>query len=193
MSSQTPSGRSAPTICLATRADAARIAQLSRDLIEVGLGWDWTPARVMRCIRDRSTNVVVAYPSGQTPAPASSIGFGIMKYGEDDAHLVLLAVDARWQRQGVATAMLGWLEAVACAAGLAQVQVEARASNAEALAFYGRHGYRVVAEMPGYYRGREAALRLNRALGTAAVAGLAQDEPRQRPTLRLPRFPRNQT
>ena len=39
-------------IRLATLADAARIGEMSRDLIEHGLGWRWTPNSIRRCIRD---------------------------------------------------------------------------------------------------------------------------------------------
>ena len=33
-----------PSIRLATSQDAALIAEMSRDYIEHGLGWSWTPA-----------------------------------------------------------------------------------------------------------------------------------------------------
>jgi len=33
---------------------------MSRDLIEYGLGWKWTAARIHRCLHDDSTNVAVA-------------------------------------------------------------------------------------------------------------------------------------
>ena len=71
---------------LATRADAPAIASLSRDRIEQGLGWSWTAPRVMRSIRDHETNVLVARQG------AASLGFGIMKYHDDEARLVLRAV-----------------------------------------------------------------------------------------------------
>ena len=48
------------TLRLATRADSTQIAAMSRDLIERGLGWSWTPRRVLRSIGDAHTNVVVA-------------------------------------------------------------------------------------------------------------------------------------
>jgi hypothetical protein len=47
-------------IRLATLSDAERIAVMSRDFIEHGLGWSWDAARVARRIRQRETNVVVA-------------------------------------------------------------------------------------------------------------------------------------
>ena len=41
-----------PTIRLATLRDARAIAEMSRDEIEAGLAWTWTPERVRRSIRD---------------------------------------------------------------------------------------------------------------------------------------------
>src|SRR3569832_935113 len=75
-----------PAIRLATLRDARAIAELSRDEIEHGLGWSWTPERVRRSIRDRSTNDEVAYEADKL------VGFGIMSYGDEKAHLSLLAV-----------------------------------------------------------------------------------------------------
>ena len=48
------------TIRLATRADARRIGEMSRDYIERGLGWNWDSQRVAYSIAQRETNVAVA-------------------------------------------------------------------------------------------------------------------------------------
>ena len=68
-------------IRFATRADALAVAEMSRDLIETGLGWSWTKERVMRSLRHPDTNAIVAVRA------AHRVGFGIMKYGEEEAHL----------------------------------------------------------------------------------------------------------
>ncbi len=47
------------TIRLAKRGDAVRIAELSRDIIEFGLGWSWTPLRVLKQMHAKNTNVSV--------------------------------------------------------------------------------------------------------------------------------------
>jgi ribosomal-protein-alanine N-acetyltransferase len=122
-------------IHLATPAEAFQIACLSRDCIEQGLPWRWTPSRVLRCIRDRATNVVVVREQDRVT------GFGIMRYNDDDAHLLLLAVDPDRRRLGIASAILLWLEEVARTAGAARIRVEARESNEEARCFYNEHGY----------------------------------------------------
>lgn len=149
------------TIRLATSVDAARVAALSRDLIEHGLGWSWTPQRVHQSIVDPATNVVIAVSAG------ARVGFGIMKYRDDDAHLLLLAVATGHARCGFGAGLLGWLEASARAAGLAQVHLEARESNAAARAFYLRLGYRECQVVDGYYQGREASVRMSKDLRVA--------------------------
>lgn len=169
-----------PTLRLATHADASAIARLSRDRIEQGLGWSWTAPRVHRNIVDAATNVVVASDAART------IGFGIMLYHDDAAHLLLLAVRAGSARRGVGTALLEWLERSARVAGIGEVRLEARITNAPALAFYRRLGYREIETLPGYYQGREACVRLARDLGfDAAAAGRAQT------TIEPPRAPRS--
>jgi len=147
-----------PTLRLATRDDAQAIAQLSRDRIEQGLGWSWTTLRVLRSIRDRETNVVVALDASE------SLGFGIMKYHDEEAHLLLLAVRPERVRQRIGTALVDWLERSALIAGIGHVSLEARASNASARAFYLRLGYREIQSLPGYYQGREACVRMARDL-----------------------------
>src|SRR3982751_3028600 len=98
-------------IRIAMRADAAEIAAMSRECIEAGLPWRWRRERVARAIADAETNVVVA---GE---PGAILAFGIMSYLEEDAHLLLFAVRQSSRRQGVGSAVLLWLEAVARAAG----------------------------------------------------------------------------
>ena len=143
-----------PTVRLAAPADAPTIARMSRDLIERGLGWSWTPLRVQRSIADPQTNVVVA------ETLAGIVGFGIMKYHDDEAHLLLLAVRPECLRRGIGAALVAWLEATARVAGVGQAYLEARASNVGALAFYRRLGYEEIQSVPGYYRGIEASRRM---------------------------------
>ena len=152
------------TLRLATRADAAGIAALSRDRIEQGLGWSWTAPRVQRSIRDPATNVVVARRAGPV------LGFGIMKYHDDEAHLLLLAVHSRVSRRGIGSALVGWLEQSARVAGIGQVYLEARQANGVARAFYAGLGYREIQTLPGYYQGVEACVRLAKDLWPAPVA-----------------------
>ncbi len=154
----------APTLRPATRGDAAAIATLSRDRIEQGLGWSWTAPRVLRSIADAATNVIVATHGEHLD------GFGIMKYHDDEAHLLLLAVRASAGRRGIGAALVAWLEDSARIAGIGQVCLEARLTNHGARSFYARLGYREIQTLPGYYRGVEACVRLAKDLWVAPVA-----------------------
>jgi ribosomal-protein-alanine N-acetyltransferase len=141
-------------IKLATERDAQRIAEMSRDMIESGLGWSWTPQRILDSIRDKNTNVAVAYEN------QTLIGFAIMEYEPEECHLVLLATAAAYRRKRVASTLLTWLEKTALTAGIGVIYLEARMNNLGARAFYRRLGYREIKVITRYYRGRESAVRI---------------------------------
>jgi ribosomal-protein-alanine N-acetyltransferase len=81
-----------------------------------------------------------------------------MYFGDDHAHLNLLAVRPAWQRRGVGRRMLDWLEESARVAGISAIHLEVRASNATGRRFYRALGFQEVALLPRYYSGREAAI-----------------------------------
>lgn len=152
------------TLRLARAADARAIACLSRDLIETGLGWTYRPERITRLIEDRDTTTLVACDRGRLA------GFAVMHFGNEHAHLVLLAVREQQQRQGVARRMMEWLLASAATAGIATLHLELRAGNAAACAFYRAMGFTETQLVPGYYRRRESAVRMVRILRPAGPA-----------------------
>lgn len=143
---------------LARLDDASAIAKMSRDLIENGLRWRWTPKRVEASIRASNVNVLIAKIDGRLG------GFGIMHYGDRVAHLDLLAVAPEYQRNGVARQLVQWLEKCAVVAGNIRVVLEVRERNAGAIQFYERMGYRKLVRLPGYYQSTEPALRMGRDL-----------------------------
>ncbi|MFO1217002.1 MAG: GNAT family N-acetyltransferase [Burkholderiaceae bacterium] len=143
---------------LAVRADAVALAEMSRDWIESGLGWTYRPERVRRLITHRETLTVVAGDGDQR------IGFAAMQFGDDRAHLVLMAVTPAWRRRGVGRALLQWLVDSALAAGMASLHLELRDGNADAQAFYVAMGFSPTLRVAGYYQGREHAVRMVRVL-----------------------------
>jgi ribosomal-protein-alanine N-acetyltransferase len=147
---------------LARPGDARAIAQLSREVIEAGLSWRWTPGRVLRSLADANTNVIVAREGRCTRA-----GFALMKYGEHEAHLLLFAVQPALRRQGVGSALLDWLETTANTAGTGVIRLETRSSNAGARAFYRARGFVEIGRLRGYYDGVEDAVRLAKDLYSA--------------------------
>ena len=114
--------------------------------------------RVAASIGAPDVNVLVA------SVHSKIAGFAIMRYGDDDAHLDLLAVAPPYRRAGIGRQLLEWLEKCAVVAGIFSVALEVRAGNERAQVFYKRMGYRTLVHLPGYYQGIEAALRMGRDL-----------------------------
>ncbi len=131
---------------------------MSRLQIEYGLNWRWTPAKVKRHIRDKDTMVLIASKDG------TIAGFAIMRFGDDQAHLFLLAVQPEFRRTGIGRSMMRWLEKSCRTAGIQAIRLEVRRSNLGAMRFYRSLGYRFLGQVAGYYDRREAAAILARSL-----------------------------
>lgn len=140
---------------IARLSDAPVIADMSRRLVEHGLVWRWTPAAIRRCIRHAETECVIVRAKTGHP-----IGFGIMRYELDVAHLILLAVSPGARRRRLATQICDHLEAMARTAGIEAIQVEVRSSNLGARSFYKARGYADTEHLGGYYQGKEDAQRM---------------------------------
>jgi len=141
--------------------DAREIAEMSRDLIEQGLTWSWTPARVQHFISGSDSTVVVARRERRIAA------FAIMHCGDEVAHLNLLAVATVHRRLGLGSQLMNWLVETAVTAGVFRINLELRTHNEAARAFYEALGFEKLGVVPGYYQGREAALRMSRRLNKA--------------------------
>lgn len=165
------------TLGLARAADAREIAEMSRDFVEHGLTWSWTPARVQHFIAGAESSVVVARRDPRNDAPREGLprdgrpgairrvaAFAIMHFGDEVAHLNLLAVAPEHRRQGLGRQLMDWLTATAIEAGVFRINLELRTHNAPARAFYENLGFEQLGVVPGYYQGREAALRMSRRL-----------------------------
>lgn len=146
------------TLGLARSSDAHHIAEMSRELIEWGLNWSWTPARVRRAIEGRDSSVVVARRERRIAA------FAIMHFGDEAAHLNLLAVATAHRRQGLGRQLMEWLTATCIEAGVFRINLELRTSNPAARTFYGSLGFEELNVVEGYYQGRDSALRMTRCL-----------------------------
>ena len=150
------------TLNLASPEDARLIALMSRELIEAGLPWTWTPERVARNLHHPETLVLTARDAHHLA------GFAIMQFGEERAHLSLLAVRPDCQRLGIGRRMLHWLTESALTAGIVSVHLELRESNASARRFYLAQGFTETVRIPNYYSGVETAVRMLREIGIKA-------------------------
>jgi [ribosomal protein S18]-alanine N-acetyltransferase len=134
--------------------EARAMAEMSRELIEAGLAWRYTPSRMAALISDPETMALVACdgPSIQ--------GFAVMHFGDVDAHLALLCVQPMQRQRGIGRRLHEWLIESARVAGIASIGLELRADNAAALSFYRRLGFAETQLVPGYYDGQVAARRM---------------------------------
>ncbi len=146
------------TLGPARMGEAARIAAMSRVLVEPGLPWSWTPRRVAAHMRQRDNMVVTARTD------KDMVGFGMAHFGDDSVHVTLLAVVENAQRQGVGRQLLAWIEDSAITAGVFTVELELRAGNQGARRFYAALGYRETGRVGRYYSGIEDAIRMARNL-----------------------------
>ena len=158
---------------LGTRGDAQAIATLSRDLIECGLGWEYRAERIRELIAAPDTVTLVARDGDRM------MGFAIMSFGDEYAHLVLMAVRPAGQRRGIARRMTQWLIETAATAGIASIHLELRARNKDGFAFYRALGFSETLRLPGYYRGRETAIRMIRLLRPPCAVAPAWKPPRR--------------
>ena len=150
---------------LARLRDAQRIAQMSRDLVEQGLPCSWTAPRVAAHIRGQDSTVLTAWVGRHLA------GFALMQFYAEHAHLNLLAVDPRYRRFGIGRKLVTWLEETARAGGIFAINLEVRANNGGARAFYRTLGYQEVRMIPGYYSGRETAVRMTHDLKVLSLQG----------------------
>jgi ribosomal-protein-alanine N-acetyltransferase len=161
------------TLRLARFDEAPRIASMSRELIETGLGWSWTPERVARSIANQNTVTLTACNQERL------VAFAIMYFGDEHSHLNLIAVQPDYQRAGIGRALMIWLEESALTAGISTIRLELRETNPGARYFYERLGYRVIERVPLYYCGIETAIRMVRDIRRGLPAnGVPPTEPR---------------
>ncbi|MEM1089403.1 MAG: GNAT family N-acetyltransferase [Pseudomonadota bacterium] len=134
--------------------DAATMALLSRNLIEYGLPWRWTPGRLRRCI-NHPDYVALTARHGPTLG-----GFAVMQFYTRRAHLCLLGVVPSLRRQGLGGRLLNWLEESCRIAGVFDVELEVRESNRGAVKFYQQRGFVTSKRIRHYYTRGEHAVRM---------------------------------
>jgi len=152
-------------IDLARESDASPIGLLSRKYIETGLpGWVWDPSKVLHAIQDPDSMVVVTRRQDSINAAA------ILQFGRKTAHLNLLVVAVDFQRTGIGSCLLRFMENAAYLYGKSLLNLEVRASSDSALRFYRALGYRQTEIVQGYYQTGENAVRMSHRIVTQPSA-----------------------
>jgi len=79
------------------------------------------------------------------------LGFALVMFAPDIAHLLLIAVEPGAQRTGVGHRLLRFCEQETVLRGLPALMLEVRPSNERAVAFYRNRGFAHIATRKGYY------------------------------------------
>jgi len=114
----------------------------------------WTLAIFQDCLR-------VGYSGNVLMQNRQLVGYSMLSYAADEAHLLNLCVDPLWQGQGLGQLLLEHAIQWAQQMGVDCMLLEVRPSNKTGISLYRKHGFRVIGERPDYYRaanGRENAL-----------------------------------
>jgi len=86
------------------------------------------------------------------------IGFIIgVKPSIDKGKILLIGVDKRRRRKGIGSMLLKKLIIVFMIKGIREIELEVRASNAAAIRFYEKHGFRIASREHAYYEDGEDA------------------------------------
>jgi [ribosomal protein S18]-alanine N-acetyltransferase len=140
-----------PRIELRPMADADLPAVMA---IETGIyPFPWTPGN----FRDA---LAAGYSCWICIRNGELIGYAVVMFAADEAHLLNLSIAAACQRQGYGSLLLRRLCEFARGHGARLMFLEVRPSNAAGLRLYERHGFQRVGLRRGYYPaqgGREDA------------------------------------
>ncbi|MGB7413386.1 MAG: ribosomal protein S18-alanine N-acetyltransferase [Thermosynechococcaceae cyanobacterium] len=105
------------------------------------------------------------------------LGMGCLWGIEDEAHIILLAVDPDYRRQGLGQILLWRMLAIATQRHLSRATLEVRASNGGAIALYKKFGFQLAGRRVGYYAetGEDALILWLPKMQTTAFARSLQD------------------
>lgn len=121
----------------------------------------WSEGIFRDCLRMGYSSWVV------TDTPGGILGYGLMSYAMDEAHILNICVDPASRRSGIAAYLLEHLLLQARQHEVDWVLLEVRKSNAAAIALYQGAGFHEIGERRNYYpalKGREDALVLGQRL-----------------------------
>ncbi len=123
------------------------------DIERQGYSHPWSESVFLDCFKD-------TYHLWGACHGSVLVGYAVVAYMVDEAHLLNICVHPRVQSEGVGRHLLRHVLATAAHEGMSQLLLEVRASNARAVALYENEGFREIGKRPGYYpaaNGREDA------------------------------------
>lgn len=131
--------------------DSPNSVLLGLFLEDTGQGRDREVGRLGDRVSGRVRDDRATHPPLSPCPPCPLLSMGCFWEIVDEAHITLLAVHPRYQRQGLGQAMLLTLIAQAADRGLERATLEVRASNQSALSLYQKFGFKIAGRRRGYY------------------------------------------
>ena len=134
-----------------TTANLDRVLAIARNL---PLAPHWPNSAWLNAITPESTPrriALVIGASGAGPRPGPILGFAVASLLPPQAELETIAVAPESQQLGLGERIFQALAAELKAAGVSELQLEVRASNHPALAFYRALGFVKTSLRPSYY------------------------------------------
>ena len=105
----------------------------------------WTAEQLKSQMRDEQHEFIAAVDGGRV------LGYVGLMYVLDEGYISNVAVHPEARRQGIGDALIDALAAKAAELELAFLTLEARESNAPAIALYAKHGFHPVGKRKNYY------------------------------------------
>lgn len=135
------------------RSDIDAVMAIENDVYP----FPWTEGIMRDCLR-------VGYCCWLVEQDEQLVGYCIMSIAAGEAHLLNICIHRDWQRQGIATQLVGHMLSLAKRHAAEVCLLEVRPSNKSAVAMYKKQGFTEVGRRKGYYPsddGREDALVLS--------------------------------
>lgn len=132
-----------------------RIMAVMEAAFDPAYGEAWNRRQVSDALTLASTHALVIdaagalIPDGPQPVPAA--GFVLTRHVLDEEELLLIAVDPRFRRCGLGSALIDHLLTAARARGVTRIFLEMRRGN-PAIALYHKIGFIPIGERRDYYR-----------------------------------------
>lgn len=145
-----------PRVRAMQREDLARVL----DIEVVSYEFCWTPGIFRDCIK-------AGHECWVLETEAGIIGYGVLAFGFDEAHLLNLCIAQEHQSQGHGRHLLRRMIDLARWHGVERLLLEVRPSNLAALRIYEAEDFFEIGTRPGYYparRGREDAIVMSKRL-----------------------------
>lgn len=106
----------------------------------------WPRAAFVEQLKDDTWGALVAEADGEI------IGYACYLLVHNESHITNIGVEKIWRRKSVARRLLEHILEIVTSRGCEILLLEVRPSNAEARAFYAKHGFRELYRRPNYYR-----------------------------------------